>query len=180
LRCAPAAYKPVLDDLYALNALYDIDHGFTFISGFGYAEAIVGAWLYGPIAHYAVVDINNDAVPELLMYQETDDDMYLRSVFTLKDGEPFCVESFPARSRRFAADGTMYYVRHAVEQEFELYSSKLEAGATEFTLLTAYYNYHGNCSRDAEAITEEEFNAALEMHQNPPNPMPLSFIPIEQ
>ncbi|MCL2299186.1 MAG: hypothetical protein FWC27_03455 [Firmicutes bacterium] len=182
---APEAYKPVLDDLHALYLSYSTDNGYTGISGLRYAEAIIGAWLYGPIAFYAVTDINSDGIPELLLYQETAEDMCLRSLFTLKDGEPFCVESFPARCRRFAADGTMYYVR-AVEQEFELYSYKLEAGATEFTLLTVYYNYRGKCSKflsgweDEVTITEEEFNAALEIHNNPPNPMKLTFIPIEQ
>jgi len=187
-RDAPNAYKPVLDDLYAINLLYNIDNGYTGIFGLHYAEAIVGAWLYGPIAHYAVADINNDGIPELLLYQETAGDMLLRSLFTLKDGEPFCIESFPGRIRRFTADGTMYYVR-AVEHETELYSSMLEAGATGFTLLTVYYNYpqQGKCSNfldrnweDEVVITEEEFNAVLEIHKNPPNPMPPTFIPIEQ
>jgi len=185
-RDAPKAYKPVLDDLYALTLLYNIDNGYTNISGFHYAEAIVGAWLYGPIAHYAVADINNDGISELLLYQETAEDMYLRSLFTLKDGEPLCIESFPGRISRFAADGTMYYVR-TVEQLTELYSYKLEAGATEFSLVTAYYNYSGKCSKILDNnweeridITEEEFNAVLEIHKNPPNPMRFTFIPIEQ
>ena len=56
-RDAPEAYKPVLDDLYASNLLYNTDNGYTGIFGLHYAEAIVGAWLYGPIAHYAVADI---------------------------------------------------------------------------------------------------------------------------
>jgi len=176
----------VLDDLYALNLAYNIDNGYTSISGLPYAEAIVGAWFYGPIAYYAVADINKDGIPELLLYQETAEDMYLRSLFTLKDGEPFCIESFPGRISRFAADGTMYYVR-AVEHETELYSFRLEAGATEFTLLTVYYNYQGKCSKILDSnweneivITEEEFNAVLEKHKTPPNPIPLTFLPIEQ
>jgi len=172
---APEAYKPVLDQFYAFaQALRGDDwDAANAISPF--------AW---PVGHeglaYAVKDINNDGVKELLLVDES---QYCEVVlYTLEDGKPLNVHVFGKRSYvKFAADGTLYNYGSSGADNHDFYTYKLCPGASELTQLTGYKqdnsNYYKDVGGEWQPITEEEWDALI---VHPPTPMLFNFIPIEQ
>jgi hypothetical protein len=160
---APAAYKPVLDDLYR--------------------QMLLPGWDKPPDCTYAVVDINKDGILELLTNLSVPAD-HVTTLYTLKDNEPVELSWYSVRNRgHFAADGTIYHVGSGGTVG-SLSSYKLKPGASELTQLTSYYcEPHGHYQvingKDVPTAWEE-YDALREKYDNPPNPMPLTFIPIEQ
>jgi len=195
---APAAYKPILDDLYKfvyvlVNDIpideYELFGKTGFGDGWGYAFSY-GEHVYGVVG-YAIQDINNDGVPELLLLNK---EGVILSFFTLKDNKPILLGSYGRREYcgGIATDGTIYTVGHAGAAAYNLHASILKPGANELTVLKCFYcdadfsaeptvfyyrQVIGNEERD---ITYERFQELHETYSNPPNPMPLNFIPIGQ
>jgi len=149
---------------------------------------------------YAVEDINRDGVPELFVLTQgdwTDPDEpgmwpHIWMLFTLQDHRPVYLTTIEWRTvGKLAGDGTLYISgnRDAVYMK-SLLSYRLEPGAAELTLLAEYYNeitlgvgeawYEGPYEGGGPVIPREEIEALRELFWNPPNPMKLSFIPIEQ
>ncbi|MCL2494842.1 MAG: hypothetical protein FWE98_04205 [Oscillospiraceae bacterium] len=190
---APAAYKPVLDNLYALKQwLWNDetdwpDYYWDTILDFQYAEAIMGAWNY-PVSGYVVADINNDGVPELLLFGGPD----LRSLFTLSDGQPISLGSFGPRSWGYiAADGTVHHggSGSAASGGSEIY--RLEPYATTLTLVVGHNydhwppeeedTYYKIIDGERVIIDEKAYNAIVKQHKDPEkHPLKFTFIPIEQ
>ena len=145
---------------------------------------------YTPDCSYAVVDINKDGIPELLTYVDCGGD-YLEVLYTLKNNKPVELSWYSIRAcARFAADGTIYFRGSGGAGSSCIASLKLKPGASELTQLTiavrevwgseddtVYYQASGE---EKQSITEEEFWELCEKYTNPPNPMPLTFIPVEQ
>jgi len=185
-KAAPAAYKPILDDLYRFVYLVSNDIETNDVYGeTGIAEAPNFALENGEIRHgyvgYAIKDINRDGVPELLILTK---DLAVFSWFTIRGDEPVHLAAYTLRvPASFAADGTIY-VKGAGGIFCRLYSYWLDAAATELTLLTEYHMDSGDCCQvmDGERyeITEEEFYELQEQYMNPQSPMKFQFIPIEQ
>ena len=183
---APEAYKPVLDAFY-----YQARPTHW---GDGEACVIGGEYIAEPIftqtdnLGYAIKDINNDGIPELLLLDLNNigwgnpEGLFIHALFTLKDDKPVELGQYWRRNHiQLAADGTIY------EYGVRNYASyKLDAQATELTRINAFHNDGAaNCfartgDGEWEPITDDEYNALLKLHSNPPNPMPLTFILIEQ
>ena len=195
-RDAPVAYKPVLDAFYMIDQLVlpeNWDELFSDAYAFVWEETHLSTGecpTFAPLG-YAVVDINNDGIPELLLLSEeswvTDEEgRYIHSLFTLKDNQPVNISAYSSRHRGYlAADGTIYTSSSGGAPHHILASYKLKPGATELTKLTEYHAYSGDCfigplEGERQPITQAEFSKLLEQYDNPPNPMPLNFIPVEQ
>jgi len=110
---------------------------------------------------YAVVDINNDGAPELVLlgrYHDQDDLIF--AIYTLVDNEPVNVHILSRGGpQRLAADGTLHVMRPYRAGD-SLSTYRLEPGASELTQLT----FEEVDWRDVEWPTLMQFN----------------FIPIEQ
>ena len=192
-RDAPAAYKPNLDALYALEQLLRQDkEGELFAPGSDtfplFQDCLEKAFIHDIYGNggfgYAIKDINKDGIVELIILQNEEEN-FMCSIYTLKHGKPVNLDYYGRRfPGRLTADGTIYQTQYGGTSRF-MKSSRLKAGASELTLLTEYYMEHPDCYKGAydgerEPITEEEWEAVWEQYSNPPNPMPLTFIPIEQ
>jgi len=193
---APKAYKPILDDLYRMDQIIRRDEprdeldwrGDTYITEFVRSLG------------YAVVDINHDGIPELLLLTKESPynpkEPFIHSLFTLKDDQPVNVGYYWGRHRgHLAADGTIYTRGSGGGSCTTLGSFKLKPGAAELTQLTEYESdyFPGDDTNNAgfpyffklvdgknQYITEKEFWALCEKYENPAKPMKLNFIPIEQ
>ena len=184
---APAAYKPVLDDLYKYEK--SLRGGVSHWEIFNNLE-----WpLFGEPSSadlgYAVKDINDDGVPELLLGYNNFDRPVILSLFTLKENTPVNLEFFWSRHiGSLAVDGTIYISSSKAALSRQLLSYELEPNATSLSLLTEYTRdfsgsedvFFEGADGERQVITEEEYNALHEQYSNPPNHMPLTFIPIEQ
>jgi len=207
-RDAPEAYKPILDDLFKSiyilsNNILDAEDdlwgetgisdppGFMFYRDGEFRDKYMG---------YAIKDINKDGVPELLIMTSDSSKSRILSLFTLKDDVPVHLDSYWNRHYgHLAADGTIYTSSYGGIMSIGLCSYKLESGATELTQLTKHHSgfidgkdvylrgdFSYGESRQAtiydeqQVISEKDFKKVESKHNNPPNPMPLTFIPIEQ
>jgi len=178
---APEAYWPVLDELYQL-------------AKYGYSDTaesyVVEPWFFEPEdLGYAVADINNDGVPELVLlamnYLSATDEPFILSLFTLADGSPVHLAYYWRRERaRLTANGTVYVVSGLGGSWTGLRSYRLDANAAELTRLTEYSresnNFYGRSRYSGEVIAEEEFNMLCALYSAPVNPMSFNFIPIGQ
>ena len=132
---------------------------------------------------FAVADINSDGIPELVLRGCC---QMLVALYTLQDDEPVRLAIGGASRFGFslAADGTVLGTT-AQMGPFTLHFHKLEPGAAELTRLSVVHIsfdeegfWHENTDGYVREITEEEYWELEERHSNPPNPMPLEFIPI--
>lgn len=192
-KSAPKAYKPVLDELYRYTRM--IQRG----------DDIVGAypeWTFfesppNSVSSYAINDINNDGMPELLVFGTYGEENHLRTIFTLKNNEPVSVFSFWDKHNGYlAADGTIFSVGSSGGGRSFLISYKLNPGAIELTELTEYrseynldyttgYDYYAQyCYKVVDGkiqyISVNQYDELMEKYRSPANPMKLKFIPIEQ
>ena len=160
-RAAPEAYWPVLSWFYRVayaqrpgneNGWYYFPDMFqTFGRVFGYNN-----WPMSDMG-YAIVDINNDGTPELLLLTR---DGVLFAIYTLSDGAPVRIASGDrGGATRLAADGTLHVLAPCGCCGNSLTISRLEPGASAFTQI----------AHEAD-VWEAEW----------PEPMPFDFIPIEQ
>lgn len=188
-RDAPVEYSPVLDEFYRHAQMIYVEDGEAHITGEG--EYLIEPWFSNPNdLGYAIADINNDGISELLLLNLTNfgwgsfEEPFIHALFTLKDDVPVQLGQYWRRKHiQLAADGTIYLV---AGHRDHLSSYKLYANATDLTKLTEY-NDDGNANcfigpwdGEQESIAEEEYIVLLKKYNNPPNPMKLNFIPIEQ
>lgn len=182
---APSAYKPILDDLY------------LFFEYLRRGESIDDAWgetgfveLPGDELGYAVIDLNNDGIPELLLGSINGlNNSAPHSVFTLKSGKPVLLTSFGSRDAGvILADGTIYCIGSGGAAYTYLSSFRLDKNADALTELT---DIHSDYS-DSEGkpyfvqvvdgknhyITEKEFRTFWEEYENPSETMQLTVTPI--
>jgi len=193
-RDAPEAYWPVLDDLlkwiFVVDNRWDykpwddwgINPGILMIS----ESALNSA---GEYIGYAVKDINADGTPELIILFSSPDKLCPLALFTLQDNSPVHLFTYHHREvGDIAQDGTIY-VTYAVGGGGNMRSYALEPGAVELTMLTNYeytidYNddtwQRYRIEGDERIYTREEIDALSDKYYRAPNPMQLTFIPIEQ
>ncbi len=182
----PREYSSILDDLYIFSELVDREEYLDSpLEEIGFVEHPRD----GKLA-YAVIDINKDGIPELLL--GTVDglkDSAPNSIFTLKDGKPILVVSFWSRSLGvIAADGTIYSVGSGGAAHTYLSSFRLDKNADTLTQLT---DIHSDYSLSEEKvffvevvdnrdhyITEKSFWDFYEEYYSPSETMELTIIPI--
>jgi len=182
-RDAPEAYKPVLNEFY-----YQAQNGSSQTGDIYVLEP----WFFEmDDLGYAVQDINGDGVPELLLLTKgeysgfaAEENPFILTLFTLTNDRPVHLAYYWRRERaQLAADGIIYFVAGLGGSYSGLRSFQLETGASELTQLTEYHRESGNFYKGTygeQSMPEDEFNRLYELYSNPPNPMQLTFIPIEQ
>jgi len=189
-QCAPSEYKPILDALFLLQEHMTQDE-----YGTGEDLEAVGFTEYpyprdGKLG-YALVDLNNDGVLELLLGSVDGlDNSAPNSIFMLKEGIPVLLDSFWSRSRGvIATDGTIYSIGSGGAAYTYLSSYRLDKNADTLTQLTdmrsdysesegkPYYVQVENGKN--HYITEKEFSDFLEKYDNPTDKMVLTVIPIQ-
>jgi len=193
---APEAYKPILDDLYKF--VYTLSNGLELDDSYsgktGIAEIPAAFYRNGNFDNgsigYAIKDINNDGIPELMLLNNdhySTNEQFVLSLFTLNNDVPVFLEHYWVRSyARFAADGTIYNIGSGGAATTYLSKYKLEPDSTELTKLPGEYMSDWGpifveiIDDDRKSIAEKEFYKLLELYSNPPSPMKLNFIPIEQ
>jgi hypothetical protein len=193
---APEGYKPVLDEFYRHVQMVYVEDGEAHITGEG--EYLVEPWFSTPgDLGYAIEDINNDGIPELLLLNLTNfgwgssEEPFIHALFTLKDDQPVQLGQYWRRDHaQLGADGTVYRIGSGGADSWYLTSYMLETGAAELTLLTEYWkdfddegknvSWQGPWDGKQEPISDKEFNRLFASYDKPPNPMKLNFIPIKQ
>ncbi len=196
-KAAPAAYKPVLDDLYTLKQWLwsgETDreiNNWDQINAMPYAVDIMGAW-NDAVDGYAIADINDDGTPELLLLTNYSEDPALRSLFTLSDGEPICLGFYGPRFwGDVAADGTVWHAGSDSADSGSRAIYSLAPHASELTFVVGHdYDYWPPEEQDMyyrivngerKEITEKEYRAIAKQYADAEKtPMKLKFIPIEQ
>jgi len=201
---APAAYKPILDDLYRFVTIIS---GNEMVDILPSGKAEIMEMPYGILENdvyqkgfmgYAVKDINQDGVPELIILSKAYDGKnvpFIYSIFTLKNNKPVNIGIYWSRNKgKLAADGTIYNLSSGGAAYTHFYSYRLKSGASKLTLLTEYQSdtnddrypdksidiYYQVVDGEKIFITRDEFfNDLWDKYDNPPNPMPLDFIPID-
>jgi hypothetical protein len=185
---APGAYKSILDDLYLFFERMRLEESFDYTwenaVALGFAEPP-----HGEIG-YAIVDINNDGIPELLLGSiDNLNNASPHSVFTLQNGNPVLLTSFWSRSRGVvSSNGTIYSVGSGGAAYTYLSSYKLNNNAdtlTELTDIRSDYSFSEEkpyfiqiVNGKNHYISEDEFWNLLVMYENPSNPMKLTVFPI--
>ena len=189
-RGAPNEYKPQLDALYLLSER--IRRGdFRRVSAYdSWAEGIGFAEFPHDKLGYAVADINNDGIPELLLGTiEELEESYPNSIFALREGKPVFVESFWSRSRGvISTDGIIYCVGSGSAAYTYLISYRLDKNADTLTELTFFKSDYSMSDEKPyfvqvvngrnRYITEQEFSNVFEEYMNPLGTMNLTVIPI--
>ena len=184
---APSEYKPVLDEFYLASVR--ISRGDSFDSINNHGELFFAELPHEELG-YAVVDINSDGIPELLLGSiDGLTESTPNFVFTIKDGHPVQLNSFWSRSRGvIAADGVIYCVSSGGASYTYLSSYRLDKNADTLTMLTSMGSdysqadekpyYYQEVNGRIRYITEEEFLVFLEKYDNPSRMMELRPIPI--
>jgi hypothetical protein len=186
---APEAYKPILDTLFLLEKRMRREE-----NGFSEEWETVGLFEY-PLLRistlgYALVDLNNDGVLELLLgSMDGLSNSAPNSIFVLKDGQPVLLISFWSRNRGvISSDGIIYSVGSGGAAYTYLSSFRLDRNADTLTQLTDMRSdysfpeekpYYIQVMDDRNHyISQQEFFDFCIMYDNPPNRMKLTFIPI--
>jgi len=203
-RDAPEAYWPVLDEFY--RVIYSVRRGdegtiWRYWDPGAFSRC---SWDEGDLG-YAVVDINRDGTPELVLlgfaqwpvsgdWSDPEAEFYSRpemiAMYTLYDSEPVQLRSWSRRCQRtLTADGTLWESTPTGAGSRSMGSHMLESNSLKFTELTWTYTDIRSeillCYRNADGegeriITEDEWRTLGDRYQNPPSPMQFNFIPIEQ
>jgi len=186
---APEAYWPILDDLYVFVYLAHQDDWDLTCTAFDNTGIINQSVLYdAEDLGYAIEDINNDNISELLILRKASS---VLSLYTLKEANPvFLLSDWGSRTiGRFAADGTLY-TQWSGGGGMSLCAYRLEPGADKLMqvednffvfMYDAYVLHFKNANGEGERpFTDQEYKELYERYSNPPNPMQFDFIPIEQ
>lgn len=137
---------------------------------------------------YAVVDINGDGAPELVLHAPD------LSLWAIYNGEP--VRLLGTRTNNFiiTQDGTIFHADGQGPIAW-LNSYRLEPGARELTMLTAWsanvrfgddgqplggWDYTRGIHPNQQPVSGQEWEAAHERYSDPSNPIELNFIPFDQ
>jgi len=148
---APAAYNAILDTL---------------------AEEIAGRQgepLDLEASGYAVIDINKDGIPELLLLADEPEGFALCAIYTLVNDLPVKLGEYWSRNRGYLAeDGIIYNIASNGADYTQLRTYQLEPGASELTLLASYTK------------EDENFYELWDRYEPLANQMALEFIPIGQ
>ena len=190
---APTEYKPVLDALYIVSERIRRDEAVDLFGTNCFDDTLeiigFGGLPRGELG-YAVVDINNDGILELILGAiDGLENAAPYSVFTLRDGEPVRVKSFWCRSSGvISADGTIYRVGFGGAAYTYLTSYRLEENAYTLTQLTSMSSDYSQIEERAyyiqvvdnrnHFITEDEFWDFFEKYNDPSDPMKLKVISI--
>ncbi|MDL2216920.1 hypothetical protein LJB81_04250 [Desulfovibrio sp. OttesenSCG-928-M14] len=184
----PKAYKPILDALFLLEERlgqedYDSEKDLKII---GFAQ---DPYPRDSALAYALVDLNNDGVLELLL-GSTDglNDSAPNSIFTLRDGQAVLLASFWSRNRGIISDdGTIYNVGSGGASNTYLSSFTLAKNTGKLLQMTDIQSGYSASENKAffiqmvdgekQYISEQEFEKKYTMYDNPPNRMYLT-IPI--
>jgi len=209
----PDLYTPVLDDLYLYGALsqrfsvlyYDDDDGKltqdimrelknvqTEIRQRGYLPYPGD----GSGSDYALVDIDGDSCPELLILQNFTYDTRkpeIKAVFAIRNGRLVCIDngSSDLNYTILAADGTFYICIDWRAGYADLSAFRLEAGMSEFTVISEAHAALSFSDGDVPvpywmkiengeeiSITEDEFDVLLKQYKDPKEVMILNFVPL--
>jgi len=187
---APKAYKPVLDEFFYQAQPAYWGYGETCVIGGSY---ITEPW-FTQTANlgYAIKDINNDGIPELLLLDlnnvgwGTYEGFFVYALFTLKDNKPVQLGQYWRRDYAgLTMDGTIYRVGSGGAKSALLTTYKLKQNAAELTKVKEHMGDLGIVcyeikDENQQFITDEEFLELWEFYSSPPNPMQFTFIPIEQ
>jgi len=179
---APEAYHSTLDDCYQEHAEHLKHLG------------------------YAVVDMNSDEIPELLLLNKEDSytakitqrAFELHALYAIQNGKVVLVvdtlEDFPLYACILAADGTIYCASGTSTAFENLYSCRLAPNAAKLDMLTEYRSVlKFSESKDSppvpfwykvvdgkeEKITEKQFDALRAAYKNPNKQMELKYIPFD-
>jgi len=184
---APSEYKPILDDLYLVSELLLRGESFEILVNYGELSFAERPW--GELG-YAVIDINNDGIKELLIGTlDGLKDAAPSFLFTLKDGHPVLFANYWSRSRGvIAADGIIHYVGSGGASYNYLSSYRLDKNAdtlTELTSMGSDYSqaddkeyFYQEVNGKIHYITEKEFWDFYEKYDSPLKKMELKVIPI--
>ena len=186
---APEAYKSILDALFFLE-----DHMSQEEYGEG-QELDVVEFVEYPYPRdsklgYALLDINNDGVLELLLGTiDGLNNSAPNSIFTLKDDQPVHLQSFWSRSNGvISADGIIYNAgsggaAYALLSSYEL--GKKSDALTELTDIRSDYSdsegipyYYQVIEGKNHYISEQEFDNFHRIYNDPPERMKLTVFPI--
>ena len=183
---APEAYWPILDNLYTfVYFAHQDDPDLTSDAFYKTGIPNFSVHFTPDDLGYAIADINNDGILELLILRKGGN---LLSLYTLKDDNPvFLLGDWGSRTTGgFWADGTLY-TQWSSGSGMWLCNYRLEPGAGKLTEVESnffefMYDTHilhfKNADGEGERpFTDEEFRA---MSAKPTNPIKFSFIPIEQ
>ncbi|MCL2446307.1 MAG: hypothetical protein FWD06_06030 [Oscillospiraceae bacterium] len=183
---APEVYWPILRYLHMFaddhegNIMYAMDA--LWFAGFGFATRGNNGFM--------IADINGDGIDELIvMGQFEGQDPHMIALFTQHNGVAVRLGSWTHRASAVLTVDGIIYDRASNSSESSVHTSaKLEPGATRLTTLS----FHEHDFIDGQNVmrtspdgewqpsSEEEIQALWHNLINPPNPMPLTFIPIEQ
>jgi len=189
---APEAYKPILDALYIF--VHAVRQGNRELAtkafdAIGIPDESVLYMNETDDLGYAITDINRDGIPELVILKENSPNVL--SLHTLKGDTPVYLLNDWGRYSygQFAADGTLYCQDISSGGCF-FYSYRLEPSADRLTdadnnlfmfMHDEYYRGFSNSKGAGErGLTEKEYQAIYKEFNSPANPMPLTYIPIEQ
>ena len=153
----------------------------------------------GGIAGYALVDLDGDGIPELLILDIPSRNIrnnqipVIRAIHAIRDGQHVVIDNGSNELRRtlLSADGTFYQnIWHGTGYT-DLIAFRLEAGMSEFTIISEAraslsfddgdvpVQYWVKIEDGVETnITEEEFDILHEVHRNPSDLMPLVLVPL--
>jgi|LSQX01.1.fsa_nt_gb hypothetical protein len=185
---APGEYRPILNDFYLVSKYMQRDELLDGdLESIGFME-----YPYPSDAQlaYAVIDINNDKTPELLL--GTVDGLKSsapHSIFTLKDGKPVLLTSFWSRNYGvISADGTIYSIGSGGAAHTYLSSFRLDKNADALTQLTDIHSDYSDLEEKPyyvqvvdgrnRYIAERTFWDFYEEYGNLPETMELTIIPI--
>ena len=113
---------------------------------------------------YAIKDLNNDGIDELLFLRE---DSFLLAVFTLYNDEPFLLDAFWYRYKGMILEnGTVFVHGSNGAADYKYSIRQLNENSTEFTSLLSFGEdgegkYYKQISDKKEFIDETEFNLLL-------------------
>lgn len=185
---APNEYKLILDDFRLFSEHMRSDQPFD--DDFEKIGFLEYPYSSDQELAYAVIDINKDEIPELLLgTMEGLQKAAPNAIFTLKDGDPVLLTSFWSRNTGvLAADGTIYNIGSGGASHTYLWSFVLDKKADTLTQLTDIHSdyavyeekpfYIQVVGDQDHNITEEEFWDFYEEYDNPPEKMELTIIPI--
>ncbi|MCL2194831.1 MAG: hypothetical protein FWB76_02650 [Oscillospiraceae bacterium] len=121
---------------------------------------------------YQVVDINNDGIPELILFILGSTELpWLFQIYTLDGDEPAHLIHFDIFDFGVITKEGIIFAHHTRSEEIAtIRSFLLEADATTLTTLTSHRFFYENL--------DDEQLALLHAYRNPPNPMQFEFIPL--